>query len=111
MGTTCQAGPWKNCQAGCLQSCLATTLQGCATVLTILTFLSKKTALPYSVDAILLNNMLAVLLGWVSMVLPDRFSIVLSGSITAELHDSTDDPDFFVQKASIDPQYYGSTVC
>merc|ERR1712136_616921 len=81
------------------------------TVLTILTFLSKKTALPYSVDAILLDKMLAVLLGWVSTVLPDRFAIVLSGSITAELHDSTDDPDFFVQKASIDPQYYGSTVC
>ena len=62
-------------------------------------------------DAILLDKMLAVLLGWVSMVLPDRSSIVLSGSITAGLHDSTDDPDFFVQKASIDLQYYGSTVC
>ena len=37
--------------------------------------------------------------------------MVLPGSITAGLHDSTDDPDFFVQKASIDLQYYCSTVC
>ena len=58
-----------------------------------------------------MHNPAASLPDRIADILLGSFSKVLPGSITAGLHDSTDDPDFFVQKASIDLQYYGSTVC
>ena len=80
----------------------------------MLSFWTKKSGssvLLHNPAASLPDRIADILLGSFSKVLPGRLSMVLPGSITAGLHDSTDDPDFFVQKASIDLQYYGSTVC
>ena len=64
---------------------------------------SMVTTLPGKVLVILLSRMLTALHG--------KSSIILSSSIAATLHNSTDNPDIFVQKASVDQQYYVSTVC
>ena len=61
------------------------------------------TALPGKVLVVLPSSMVTTL--------PGKSSIILSSSIAATLHNSTDNPDFFVQKASVDQQYYVSTVC
>ena len=74
------------------------------------------TALPGKVLVILPSRMLTALLCKVLVILPSRMvsalpgrsSIILYVSIAVTLHNSTDNPDIFVQKASIDsPAWQG----